>query len=95
MPRLGGFRQLKRDPEKREPGFDPIEKSLALRRFIAGSTGHLMTAGERLDDPAFGDHAMATLPQQRVKLPAQDLEIGNLAIDFGQVLTRNLVHGRA
>src|SRR5258708_5288532 len=53
---------------------------------------------ERLDDAALGDRALSALIDQFFQLPAQNGEIGDLALDFRQMLTctlisKNLPHG--
>ena len=50
---------------------------------------------ERLDNAALGDRALPALVDQLLQLPTQDIEIGDLAFDIGQVLARDRIHRRA
>lgn len=45
-----------------------------------------------IKDAALVDSVTLTLTNDRVQLPPQSLEIGDLPVNIGQMLTRDLIH---
>jgi hypothetical protein len=67
--------------------FQPLASVVGLR---ASSVG-----GQCLENSALVDSATLALTNDRIQLPPQSLEVGDLPVNIGQMLSRDLIHGFA